>query len=66
MRGYVGDVLDWDVNLVLRADEVPAARLGGDTRLGQTSWLGARSARGDADDLYLSPMRAGGAMPPGT
>jgi type VI secretion system protein ImpH len=55
VRGYAGDALDWDVNLVLRAAEVPQARLGGDTRLGQTSWLGARRGAGDADDLYLAP-----------
>jgi type VI secretion system protein ImpH len=59
VRGYVGDVLDWDVNLVLRAEEVPRARLGGDTRLGQTSWIGSRAAGRDADDLYLAPVAPG-------
>ena len=57
VRGYVGDALDWDVNLVLRADAVPRATLGGDTRLGQTSWIGTRDGAGDADDLYLEPQR---------
>jgi type VI secretion system protein ImpH len=56
VRSAVGDALDWDVNLVLRADQVPQATLGGDTRLGQTSWLGARQEQDDAADLYLSPQ----------
>ena len=56
VRNHVGDALDWDVNLVLRAAEVPRSALGGTTALGQTSWLGTRrtDAR-DADELYLSP-----------
>ena len=68
VREYVGDTLDWDVNLVLRGDEVPAAILGSDVRLGQTSWIGEADGSQDADDLYLTPIndigttiRAGGA-----
>lgn len=56
VRGYVGDALDWDVNIILKADEVPSATLGGDTRLGQTSWIGTRSSDTDADDLFLEPQ----------
>lgn len=54
VRSYVGDALDWDVNLVLKADAVPSARLGGDTALGHTSWIGARKSASDADDLFLN------------
>ncbi|WP_118136839.1 type VI secretion system baseplate subunit TssG [Oceanicella sp. SM1341] len=54
IRNYVGDTLDWEVNLVLRQQEVPPCVLGRDTRLGHTSWLGARPAR-DADELRLGP-----------
>lgn len=56
VRNHVGDTLDWDVNLVLSAGEVPRSVLGGTTALGHTSWLGMRrdNAR-DADDLYLAP-----------
>jgi type VI secretion system protein ImpH len=54
VRNAVGDALDWDVNLVLRGQDVPAAVLGGDTRLGQTSWLGTRATAADAADLYLT------------
>ena len=53
VRNYCGDALDWDVNLVLAGAHVPASVLGGDTRLGQTSWLGLRTGRGDADDLCI-------------
>lgn len=55
VRAYAGDALEWDVNLVLRGDQVPRATLGGDTRLGQTSWIGSRDPARPADDLYLSP-----------
>jgi len=55
VRNYVGDTLDWDVNLILKGAEVPRARLGGETRLGHTSWIGSRSAQGDANDLCIVP-----------
>ncbi len=59
VRNYAGDSLDWDVNLVLAGDEVPRASLGGDTRLGHTSWLRARPDPDDpcpdATDLFLYP-----------
>lgn len=56
VRSYVGDALDWDVNVVLRGDQVPRAVLGGDTRLGQTSWIGRRDPSRPAADLFLSPQ----------
>lgn len=59
VRSYVGDTLDWEVNLVLAGDEVPRAALGGTTRLGHTSWLRTRDdddeIRADAEDLILCP-----------
>lgn len=59
VRNYVGDTLDWDVNLILAGDEVPRAALGGNTRLGHTSWIRSRDdsdeRRPDAGDLYLYP-----------
>ncbi|KIC47729.1 type VI secretion system baseplate subunit TssG [Tateyamaria sp. ANG-S1] len=55
VRNYAGDALDWDVNLVLRADGVPEAKLGETVRLGQTGWIGSRDTTKDADDLYLEP-----------
>ncbi len=60
VRNYVGDALDWDVNLVLAADDVPRASLGGTTRLGHTSWIGAKDddTASDAEDLFLHPNPA--------
>lgn len=55
VRNYAGDELSWDVNLVLREDEVPALALGRQGRLGWTSWLGRPKGR-DVDDLKLRPM----------
>jgi type VI secretion system protein ImpH len=55
---YVGFEFDWDVQLVLARDEVPGIRLGREGRLGWTTWLGARRATTDADDLKLAPERA--------
>ncbi len=62
VRTYVGDALDYDVNLVLAAADVPRAALDGDTRLGQTSWSRGRDdgdgpPRPDADDLFIQPDR---------
>jgi type VI secretion system protein ImpH len=66
VRSYVGDVLDWDVNLVLAGDEVPRASLGGSTRLGHTSWIRSRpdpdKDQPDAGDLYLYPGVAAGSQ----
>jgi len=61
VRNYVGDSLDWDVQLILKGNDVPRSVLGGQTRLGQTSWVDMRKdsdeKRPDAGDLFLSPRR---------
>jgi len=56
IRNYIGDELSWDVNLILKKDQVPSAQLGEGTRLGWTSWLGERGSEYDADDLRLNPF----------
>jgi type VI secretion system protein ImpH len=53
VRNYVGDTLIWDVNLILRREQVPPIRLGRDGQLGWTTWLMPRNAATDATDLYL-------------
>jgi type VI secretion system protein ImpH len=53
VRNYAGDMLIWDVNLVLRASEVPPLQLGRHGRLGWTSWLMPRRTTADATDLLL-------------
>ena len=67
VRNYVGDELEWDVNLVLKSGEVPSLQLGRGERLGWTTWLHPRTAHEDAADLHLRPKRyfapGGRAMP---
>ncbi|MBE0434413.1 MAG: type VI secretion system baseplate subunit TssG [Methylomicrobium sp.] len=57
VRNYSGFEFDWDVNLILKSDEVPMSQLDGGTRLGWTSWLGERHSTEDANDLLLNPIR---------
>ena len=57
VRNYVGDEYVWDLQLILRREEVPPLRLGTSAaRLGWTSWLGTRPGDTDADDLILDPL----------
>lgn len=56
VHNYSGDELAWDVNLILKRDEVPRMRLGVSGRLGWTTWLGDRRAATDADDLILDVL----------
>ncbi|SUB17221.1 Uncharacterized protein conserved in bacteria [Pantoea agglomerans] len=44
VRHYLGIEMQWDLSLILAADEVQGVTLGGTARLGYTSWLGARAA----------------------
>jgi type VI secretion system protein ImpH len=53
VRNYAGDTLAWDVNLVLKRDEVPRTALGKQGRLGWTTWLTPRRKTADAADLFL-------------
>ncbi len=56
VRNYIGDELSWDVNLVLKKECVPQAKLDGQFSLGWTTWLGERHSEKDADDLRLNPF----------
>jgi type VI secretion system protein ImpH len=51
VRNYIGDELEFEYNLVLQRREVPKLKLGGNGRLGWTSWLGTRREPSDARDL---------------
>lgn len=56
VRSYLGDAVGWDVQLVLRASEVPRTHLGIGGRLGLDSWLGQRDFDlADADEVVLHP-----------
>jgi type VI secretion system protein ImpH len=60
VRSWVGDEMWWDVNVVLRKDEVPGTRLGRAGQLGWTSWLQSVPARRDAADYVLDPVGLAG------
>jgi type VI secretion system protein ImpH len=53
VKNYVGDELSWELQLILRASEIPAICLGSIGRLGWSTWLGSRAFKEDADDLIL-------------
>lgn len=57
VRLYVGLELTWDLQLVLRKEEVPPFKLGGiGSQLGLTTWLRTQSLEADADNLVLGPF----------
>lgn len=56
VRNYLGDELAWDVNLVLRREELPDLRLGAPLRLGWSTWLGRPPPQVDAADLHLNAL----------
>jgi type VI secretion system protein ImpH len=51
---YTGGELDWDVQLVLRKEEVPPIKIGQSGRLGWTTWIGTRTKPTDPDEVVLS------------
>jgi type VI secretion system protein ImpH len=55
VRQYMGDEFVWDIQLVVRGDEIPATRLGRQGRLGMTSWLGGSRQQADNDEVVLRP-----------
>ncbi len=56
VRNYIGDELLWDVNLILKREEVPPLKLGEGTQLGWTTWLTTQPLNRDADDLKLDAV----------
>jgi type VI secretion system protein ImpH len=52
---YCGEHFFWDLQLVLKADEVPSTVLGQSSRLGWTTWLKTKPFACDADELILNP-----------
>jgi type VI secretion system protein ImpH len=57
-RTYAGPQFDFDVQPILKADEVPWCQLGGDgptpSRLGWNTWVRANPMPHDADDVVFS------------
>jgi type VI secretion system protein ImpH len=65
VREYMGQHLQWDVQLCLAKDEVPAPRLGRRVQAGLTAWLGHGPKRDRADLRQRSDatLRHPGAAP---
>jgi type VI secretion system protein ImpH len=57
VRTYAGDEHAWDVQLVLKKDDVPLTHLGRSGRLGLSSWIGRYRAPRDADQVVLRTVR---------
>lgn len=55
VRLYVGGEQSWDLQLLLRRNEVPPLILGRQGDLGRTSWLNVDWREADADDAVLHP-----------
>jgi len=56
VRNYIGHELQWDVNLILKSEEIQGISLGGSSQLGWSSWLGLRTSLKDANSLVLNPL----------
>lgn len=52
VRDLIGESLDVDVRVILAANEVPAAKIGG-LQLGRTAWLPRPAGSEDADDMLM-------------
>jgi type VI secretion system protein ImpH len=59
VRNYAGMVLDWDVRLILKQEQVPRLALGA-RRLGWTTFLSSAPPRRDADQLLINPTAFAG------
>jgi type VI secretion system protein ImpH len=57
VRNYLGEMLDWDVNLVLAPGQAEQIKLGESGELGWTTWLGEPRKNKPLDDLYLTISR---------
>lgn len=54
VRQYVGLAMDWDVNLIVRKEQLPRLRLGS-APLGWTSWLSSKTPLQDDRQLLINP-----------
>jgi len=55
VQNYIGSELEWDLNLILRRDEVPPMQLGTERQLGWTSMLTQTTPDRDLAELMLNP-----------
>ncbi|MDY7532536.1 type VI secretion system baseplate subunit TssG [Pseudomonas sp. Bout1] len=54
VRQYVGLAMDWDVNLIVKKEQLPGLRLGS-APLGWTSWLSSKAPLADDRQLLVNP-----------
>jgi type VI secretion system protein ImpH len=54
VRNYVGDALGWELQLILKASDVPVVRLGEAGRLGWTTWLKSQPFENDVEDMVVA------------
>ncbi len=59
VRNYVGDALKWELQLILKAAEVPEIRLGKSGCLGWTTWLRLPVETDVKDSKYRQRARIG-------
>jgi len=59
VRNYAGMVLDWDVRLVLKQQEIPRLALGA-RRLGWTTFLASAPPQHDSQQLLINPTAFAG------
>jgi type VI secretion system protein ImpH len=59
VRNYAGMVLDWDVRLILKQEQVPRLALGA-RRLGWTTFVSGVPAGRDSDQLLINPTAFAG------
>ena len=60
VRNYVGEELDWDIQLVLKKEERPQLQLGKSSALRRNSWLGAQPPNHDLTELTFHPTGTAG------
>ena len=55
IKTYLGDEMHWDVQMVLKKEDVPRVRLGQAGRMGLSTWMGNYRKNTDADEVVLNP-----------
>ena len=54
VRSYIDDGLNWDLQLILKKEDIPPLKLGESGQLGWTTWSAAGPPLRDAGDLQLN------------
>ena len=60
VRSWVGDTMWWDIQAIVRREEVPQTRLDAKSGLGWTTWVWSGEAKRDAHEYRLDPVRLAG------